>query len=210
MPPQKWGMPGESCVSCFTLENFFRPADRPGCGPLSLGIALRRPPSVPRDRRGRRTARCCAARRDGSGDRAARPGPPGEGAAKRCDPPRDAASLRRLPPADVLEEGLHKMAEIAQALADLAVTDRSMIWNTDLVEALELDNPIGQAAVVASFRPLSHREPLRAVSRGSPQARRRELAQAYSGRTRRCRPSAARCVSTRSPTRPSSRAKRVY
>ena len=40
------------------------------------------------------------------------------------------------------------MAEIAQALADLAVTDRSMIWNTDLVEALELDNPIGQAAVV--------------------------------------------------------------
>ena len=135
-------------MSCFTLENFFRPADRPGWGPLSLGIALRRPPSVPRDRRGRRTARCCAARRDGSGDRAARPGPPGEGAAKRCDPPRDAASLRRLPPADVLEEGLHKMAEIAQALADLAVTDRSMIWNTDLVEALELDNPIGQAAVV--------------------------------------------------------------
>ena len=31
---------------------------------------------------------------------------------------------------------------------DLAVADRSMIWNTDLVEALELDNLIGQAAVV--------------------------------------------------------------
>jgi hypothetical protein len=46
MPPQKWGMPGESCVSCFTLENFFQPADRPGCGPLSLGIALRRPPGA--------------------------------------------------------------------------------------------------------------------------------------------------------------------
>ena len=40
------------------------------------------------------------------------------------------------------------MAEIAQALADLAVTDRSMIWNTDLIKALELDNPIGEAAVV--------------------------------------------------------------
>jgi len=51
-------------VSCFTLENFFRPADRPGCGPLSLGIALRRPPSVPRDRRGRRTARCCTRSRE--------------------------------------------------------------------------------------------------------------------------------------------------
>ena len=50
--------------------------------------------------------------------------------------------------ANVLEQGLRKMAEIAQALDDLAVTDRSMIWNTDLVEALELDNLIGQAAVV--------------------------------------------------------------
>jgi succinate dehydrogenase / fumarate reductase flavoprotein subunit len=48
----------------------------------------------------------------------------------------------------VLEEGLRKMAEVARALADLAVTDRSMIWNSDLVEALELDNLIGQAAVV--------------------------------------------------------------
>ena len=50
--------------------------------------------------------------------------------------------------ANVLEEGLRKMAEIAQSFADLAVADRSMIWNTDLVEALELDNLIGQAAVV--------------------------------------------------------------
>jgi succinate dehydrogenase / fumarate reductase flavoprotein subunit len=50
--------------------------------------------------------------------------------------------------ANVAEEGLRKMAEIAQALDDLAVTDRSMIGNTDLVEALELDNLIGQAAVV--------------------------------------------------------------
>jgi succinate dehydrogenase / fumarate reductase flavoprotein subunit len=50
--------------------------------------------------------------------------------------------------ANVLEEGLRKMAEVARALDDLAVADRSMIWNTDLVEALELDNLIGQAAVV--------------------------------------------------------------
>src|SRR6266436_6338746 len=48
----------------------------------------------------------------------------------------------------VLEEGLRKMAEVARALTDLAVADRSMIWNSDLVEALELDNLIGQAAVV--------------------------------------------------------------
>src|SRR6516165_2608609 len=50
--------------------------------------------------------------------------------------------------ATVLEEGLRKMAEIARSFGDLAVADRSMIWNTDLVEALELDNLIGQAAVV--------------------------------------------------------------
>ncbi len=51
--------------------------------------------------------------------------------------------------APVLEEGLRRIAEVARAaLDDLAVTDRSMIWNTDLVEALELDNLIGQAAVV--------------------------------------------------------------
>ena len=46
--------------------------------------------------------------------------------------------------ADVLEEGLRKMATVADALGDLAVADRSMIWNTDLVEALELDNLIGR------------------------------------------------------------------
>jgi succinate dehydrogenase / fumarate reductase flavoprotein subunit len=39
-------------------------------------------------------------------------------------------------------------AEVDFQLDDLAVADRSMIWNTDLVEALELDNLIGQAAVV--------------------------------------------------------------
>src|SRR5207237_7782096 len=50
--------------------------------------------------------------------------------------------------ATVIEEGLRKMAEVARALGDLVVADRSMIWNSDLVEALELDNLIGQAAVV--------------------------------------------------------------
>jgi succinate dehydrogenase / fumarate reductase, flavoprotein subunit len=50
--------------------------------------------------------------------------------------------------ADVLEEGLRKMTAVGDAMRDLAVADRSLIWNTDLVEALELDNLIGQAAVV--------------------------------------------------------------
>ena len=50
--------------------------------------------------------------------------------------------------ASVLDEGLRKIAAVGDSLRDLAVTDRSLIWNTDLVEALELDNLIGQAAVV--------------------------------------------------------------
>jgi succinate dehydrogenase / fumarate reductase flavoprotein subunit len=50
--------------------------------------------------------------------------------------------------AGVLEEGLRKMIAVTDALSDLAVADRSLIWNTDFVEALELDNLIWQAAVV--------------------------------------------------------------
>ena len=48
----------------------------------------------------------------------------------------------------MLEEGKRRIAEVARALDDLAVADRSLIWNTDLLEALELDNLLGQAAVV--------------------------------------------------------------
>ncbi|HUJ97708.1 MAG TPA: FAD-binding protein, partial [Stellaceae bacterium] len=49
--------------------------------------------------------------------------------------------------ADVLQEGVRKIDRVAASLSDLAITDRSMIWNTDLVEALELDNLLAQAVV---------------------------------------------------------------
>ena len=49
--------------------------------------------------------------------------------------------------AGVLEEGVRKIDRVAASLADLAITDRSMIWNSDLVEALELDNLLAQAVV---------------------------------------------------------------
>ncbi|MGY6705270.1 succinate dehydrogenase flavoprotein subunit [Roseinatronobacter sp.] len=39
-----------------------------------------------------------------------------------------------------LAEGCRKMREIAGKTGDLKVTDRSLIWNTDLMETLELDN----------------------------------------------------------------------
>jgi succinate dehydrogenase / fumarate reductase flavoprotein subunit len=46
---------------------------------------------------------------------------------------------------DVLDEGCKRMSDIASSISDIKLTDRSLIWNTDLVEALELDNMIGQA-----------------------------------------------------------------
>ena len=39
-----------------------------------------------------------------------------------------------------LAEGLDKMTEVAAKLDDISVTDRSLIWNTDLMETLELQN----------------------------------------------------------------------
>jgi succinate dehydrogenase / fumarate reductase flavoprotein subunit len=47
----------------------------------------------------------------------------------------------------VLDEGVTKIHEVAGRMADLGIADRSMIWNSDLMEALELDNLLGQAIV---------------------------------------------------------------
>jgi succinate dehydrogenase / fumarate reductase flavoprotein subunit len=46
-----------------------------------------------------------------------------------------------------LDEGKTRIDAVQARMADIGVTDRSMIWNTDLVETLELDNMIGQAVV---------------------------------------------------------------
>ncbi|UOA07469.1 succinate dehydrogenase flavoprotein subunit [Methylobacter sp. S3L5C] len=46
-----------------------------------------------------------------------------------------------------LDEGIAAMAEIKQSFEDIGVKDKSLIWNTDLVETLELDNLLSQASV---------------------------------------------------------------
>jgi len=46
-----------------------------------------------------------------------------------------------------LEEGKGRIDEVYRQMADVRVTDRSLVWNTDLVETLELDNLIAQAVV---------------------------------------------------------------
>jgi succinate dehydrogenase / fumarate reductase flavoprotein subunit len=45
----------------------------------------------------------------------------------------------------ILEEGTKQLAEVWRQLADLRLSDRGLIWNTELVEALELENLFGQA-----------------------------------------------------------------
>ena len=46
----------------------------------------------------------------------------------------------------VLEEGVREITKVWKSSGDIAINDRSLIWNTDLVEALEYDNLISQAA----------------------------------------------------------------
>jgi succinate dehydrogenase / fumarate reductase flavoprotein subunit len=48
---------------------------------------------------------------------------------------------------EVLAEGVAKVEAVAASFADVRVSDRSMIFNTDLVETLELENLLGQALV---------------------------------------------------------------
>jgi succinate dehydrogenase / fumarate reductase flavoprotein subunit len=46
-----------------------------------------------------------------------------------------------------LDEGIAAMTDINKTFAEVNVQDKSLIWNTDLVETLELDNLLAQATV---------------------------------------------------------------
>jgi succinate dehydrogenase / fumarate reductase flavoprotein subunit len=48
---------------------------------------------------------------------------------------------------ELMAEGREKLTKTYQRMNDVHVTDRSLIWNTDLIETLELDNLISQATV---------------------------------------------------------------
>jgi succinate dehydrogenase (ubiquinone) flavoprotein subunit len=51
---------------------------------------------------------------------------------------------------DSLQEGVDKMRECYKEMADIAIKDRSLVWNTDLVEALELQNLMLNAAMTVT------------------------------------------------------------
>jgi succinate dehydrogenase / fumarate reductase flavoprotein subunit len=48
---------------------------------------------------------------------------------------------------DTLQQGVDKMQEIYNDFANIAISDRGLVWNSDLVETLELDNLRAQALV---------------------------------------------------------------
>ena len=54
----------------------------------------------------------------------------------------DAAVFRT---GETLSEGLNKIRDINASFADVKVSDRSLIWNSDLIETFELQNLLGQA-----------------------------------------------------------------
>jgi succinate dehydrogenase / fumarate reductase, flavoprotein subunit len=56
----------------------------------------------------------------------------------------DAAVFRT---GETLEKGRKRIDEIYKSASDIGVSDRSLIWNSDLVETLEFDNLILQATV---------------------------------------------------------------
>ena len=112
---------------------------------------------------GREAARHCAATTQAGGAHAPLPKDAGDLAVSRLDRLRNANGTRRT--ADVrldmqrtmqnhatvfrtgesLAEGVRKLTAVCESVADVQVSDRSLVWNTDLVETLELENLLGQA-----------------------------------------------------------------
>jgi succinate dehydrogenase / fumarate reductase flavoprotein subunit len=59
----------------------------------------------------------------------------------------DAAVFRT---GDSLASGVRRLQAVHDRRPDIRVSDRSLIWNSDLMETLELDNLIGQATVTVN------------------------------------------------------------
>ena len=46
---------------------------------------------------------------------------------------------------EVMDEGVKKLEEVRQSMSEIGIKDRSLIWNSDLMETIELDNLMQQA-----------------------------------------------------------------
>ena len=86
-----------------------------------------------------------------------------------------------------LRQGVAKMTKVWGRLADMSVSDRSLIWNSDLMEALELQNLMANAITTMAGADARTRKPRRAGTRRLPRARRRKLDEAHARLVRRKR-----------------------
>ncbi|HEX4181578.1 MAG TPA: succinate dehydrogenase flavoprotein subunit [Caulobacteraceae bacterium] len=59
----------------------------------------------------------------------------------------DAAVFRT---GETLQSGVERLEKVRQDMADIATFDRGLVWNTDLMETLELDNLLSQAIVTVN------------------------------------------------------------
>jgi succinate dehydrogenase / fumarate reductase flavoprotein subunit len=59
----------------------------------------------------------------------------------------DAAVFRT---GESLKSGVDRIAAVVAARKDIKVSDRGLVWNSDLMETLEFDNLVGQAAVTVT------------------------------------------------------------
>jgi len=112
---------------------------------------------------GREAARHCAATFRPGAAQQALPRDAGDAAVARVDRLRQASGSRptaqlrlemqRIMQADAavfrtgqtLAEGAQKLSQTFASFADVALSDRGLVWNTDLIETLELDNLLLQA-----------------------------------------------------------------
>jgi len=112
---------------------------------------------------GREAARHCAATTLAGAAHKALPKDAGDLAVSRLDRFRNAQGTRRTAEirldmqrvmqnhaavfrtGESLAEGVQKLGAVSESFAEVQVSDRSLVWNTDLMETLELDNLLGQA-----------------------------------------------------------------
>ena len=55
-----------------------------------------------------------------------------------------------------MTEGVEKMKKVWSGMTDMSVSDRSLVWNSDLMEALELQNLMGNAVTTMAGAEARH------------------------------------------------------